>query len=132
MKQIIMDSIQSAEEDFITKFNALNSREQSNTVYTHILAVEVLFANSLYFKIPARTLIYALELLDSSTKLYSVLIAPYMKIVEDIDVIAKKYGAMYLIYLGEKSKGMEDLEIINNIFYSCEKLDFYASQQCKK
>ncbi len=132
MKQTILDGIKSAEEDLITTFNTLSSKEQSNAVYIHVLAVQALFTNFLYFKVPARTLIYVLEDLKPTSKLYEILIQPYMMIVDDVNMIAKKYGAMYLMYLGEKSKGLDDLEIIDNIFYSCEKREFYASQHAKK
>jgi len=128
MKTLIKNSLLASQEDFIHTFNALSSKEQSNSVYIHILAVRVLFSNFLYYKLQVRALIAGFEEMDKNTSLYQILIEPYLKIVDDKSVIIKKYGAMYLIYLGEKSKGFKDEEIIDKIFYSCKKLDFYASQ----
>ena len=128
MNDLIKNSLLGTSEDFIHTFNTLSSKEQSNKVYIHILAVRLLFSNFLYHKLQVRALMSGFDMIDEKSALYPILIKPYLKIVDDKSMIAKKYGAMYLMYLGEKSKGFGDEEIIDNIFYSCEKLDFYASQ----
>lgn len=93
----------------------------------HQMAVLVVLQHALHFKLKVKELINLLTDMPNEYYLYEYLIKPYLHLVDDVELIAKKYGAMYLTFLSEKHQGIEnDKYIVDNMFNTCE--DIYEAK----
>lgn len=122
MDEIIKKNIKQAEDDFYFCCN-INHAQSYNSIDKHIDAIVTLFTYALHLQLKVKDLIFILEDLPKEYELYKTLIGMHKNVVNDTNMIARKYGAIYLIYLGEINKGRtnED-EIIREIIFKCEEI----------
>ena len=89
----------------------------------HQMAVLVVFQHALHFQLKVKELITLLIQTPNDYYLYEYLVKPYLHLTDDPELIAKKYGAMYLTFLSEKHQGIEnDKYIVDNMFNNCEEI----------
>ena len=120
MNEIVKQNIQQAENDFAFCCN-INYINNYTDIDKHVDAITTLFTYALHLKLRVKDLIFMLEDLPQEYELYKILIGSYKKIVNDENMIARKYGAIYLKYLSEVNKGRTDEgEIIREIIFKCE------------
>ncbi len=82
----------------------------------HICAVKALFRSfweQNYFSDEA---IFAIVGLPQETRLYEVVVEPYLKIIDDKEMVAGKYATMYLHYFSKKLEGAEDEVAMASLF----------------
>lgn len=120
MNEILRQNIKQAEDDFSFCCN-VNHTKNYTDIEKHIDAIVTLFTYALHLKLKVKELISILENLPKEYELYKTLIGSYKNLVDDENMVARKYGAIYLKYLGERNKGREDEdEIIREIIFKCE------------
>lgn len=120
MNEIIRQNIKQAEDDFSFCCN-INHTQNYTDIDKHIDAIITLFSYALHLKLKVKELIFMLEDLPKEYELYKTLIGSYKNLVDDENMIAKKYGVIYLKYLGELNKGrVNEDEIIREIIFKCE------------
>jgi len=114
------------EDDF--RFDSkltMDTKESYQTL--HQMAVLIICQHALHHKLKVKELRTILCDIPQDYYLHEYLIKPYLHLVNDIDIIAKKYGAMYLTFLSEKHQGLEnDKYIVDNMFDTCE--DVYEAK----
>lgn len=122
MNDIIRENIKKAEDDFSFCCN-INYTKNYADIDKHIDAIVTLFTYALHLKLKVKDLIFMLEDLPKEYELYKTLIGSYKKFVSDENMIARKYGVIYLKYLSEIHRGRENEdEIIREIIFKCEDL----------
>lgn len=120
MDEIIKQNIKQAEDDFFFCCN-INHTQNYHEIDKHVDAIVTLFTYALHLKLKVKDLIFILEDLPKEYELYKTLIGSYKKLVDDENMIARKYGVIYLKYLSELNKGRTDEdEIIREIILKCE------------
>ncbi len=120
MDEIIKQNIKQAEDDFSFCCN-VNHTQNYTDIEKHVDAIVTLFTYALHLKLKVKDLIFILEDLPIKYELYKTLIGSYKNLVNDENMIARKYGVIYLKYLGEINKGRKNEdEIIREIIFKCE------------
>lgn len=82
--------------------------DQDNTAQIHICAVKAMFQAFWEHNYFSNEALYAIAGLPAESSLYTIIIAPYLKIIDDKELIADKYATMYLHYFSKKLEGLED------------------------
>ncbi|MBU1657744.1 hypothetical protein KKG72_01685 [bacterium] len=120
MNEIVQDYIKKAEEDFSYACNVVHTKNY-NAIDRHVDAIKTIFIYSCHSKLKVKDLIFLFETLPRDYELYKTLIDPFKAFAGDENMIAKKYGAIYLKYISEKGKGRDNEdEIIREIIFKCE------------
>jgi len=104
MDEIIKKNIKQAEDDFYFCCN-INHAQNYNNIDKHIDAIVTLFTYALHLRLKVKDLIFIIEDLPKEYELYKTLIGLHKSVVNDKNMIARKYGAIYLTYLGEINRG---------------------------
>ncbi len=90
--------------------------DQQDRELLHICAVKALFRSfweQNYFSDEA---IFAIVGLPQETRLYEIVVEPYLKIIDDKEMVASKYATMYLHYFSKKLEGVEDEVAMASLF----------------
>ncbi len=120
MNEIIKQSIKKAEDDFNFCCNIIRTENYSD-FDKYVDAVKTLFGYACHIKLRAKDLIFVIEDLPEDYELYKILVKQFKILVDDEDMIAKKYGGIYLKYLGERNKNQKsEDEIIKDIILTCK------------
>jgi len=109
-----------AEEEFCyIEEQCLKNRrkEEQNCDYKlHGLALMTLYSFALNLKLSGGQLMNLLYDLDRESRLYQHLIAPYLLLFDDMELVCKQYGHKYLRFLSEKAQGKSDEEVMEVLF----------------
>jgi hypothetical protein len=82
----------------------------------HALALITLYSFALNLRLSGGQLMNLLYELDEESHLYQHLIAPYLLLLDDMELVCKQYGHKYLRFLSEKSQDKSDEEIMEVLF----------------
>lgn len=82
----------------------------------HALALITLYSFALNLKLSGGQLMTLLKELDTESPLHKHLIAPYLLLLDDMDLVCKQYGHKYLRFLSEKAQEKSDEEIMKILF----------------
>ena len=82
----------------------------------HGLALLTLYSFALNLKLSGGQLMHLLYELDEKSHLHKYLIAPYLLLLDDMELVCKQYGHKYLLFLSEKAQEKSDEEIMKILF----------------
>ena len=82
----------------------------------HGLALMTLYNFALNLKLSGGQLMELLYDLDENSRLHQHLIAPYLLLLDDLELVCKQYGHKYLRFLSEKAQNKSDEEIMEVLF----------------
>ena len=82
----------------------------------HGLALITLYSFALNLKLSGGQLMNLLYDLDEGSRLHNHLIAPYLLLLDDKELVCKQYGHKYLRFLSEKAQDKSDEEIMEILF----------------
>ncbi len=82
----------------------------------HGLALITLYSFALNLKLSGGQLMNLLYELDEGSRLHNHLIAPYLLLLDDKELVCKQYGHKYLRFLSEKAQDKSDEEIMELLF----------------
>ncbi len=82
----------------------------------HALALITLYSFALNLRLSGGQLMNLLYELDEESHLYQHLIAPYLLLLDDMELVCKQYGHKYLRFLSEKAQDKSDEEIMEVLF----------------
>ncbi|MEN8147177.1 MAG: hypothetical protein ABFR02_06135 [Campylobacterota bacterium] len=82
----------------------------------HALALITLYSFALNLKLSGGQLMNLLYRLDQDSHLHKHLIAPYLQLLDDMELVCKQYGHKYLRFLSEKAQEKSDEEIMKILF----------------
>ena len=102
------------EEQCLKNENKLEGEECDYKL--HAIALITLYSFALNLKLSGGQLMNLLYELDEESHLYQHLIAPYLLLLDDMELVCKQYGHKYLRFLSEKSQEKSDEEIMKVLF----------------
>ena len=114
--------IAQAEEEFCyleeqcLKNKDTNNKSEECDYKLHGLALMTLYNFALNLRLSGGQLMHLLYDLDEQSRLHQHLIAPYLLLLDDMELVCKQYGHKYLRFLSEKSQGKNDEEIMEILF----------------
>lgn len=82
----------------------------------HALALITLYSFALNLKLSGGQLMKLLYELKEESRLHQHLIAPYLLLLDDMELVCKQYGHKYLRFLSEKAQGKSDEEVMEMLF----------------
>ena len=103
--------MQAEEEIKYLEEQCLKNADAECDVRLHALAVITLYSFALNLKLSGAQLIELLYLLDKESPFHRYLIAPYLLLLDDMELVCKQYGHAYLRFLSEKAQEKSDEEI---------------------
>jgi len=115
MYEKITLALETAEKTYIYNKN-LKSEEISIRCADHIIALKALFESFIHYGFAVSQISDVLCELDESSYLYESLIEPHLRVVDDVEMIAKQYSLMYIQYIAKLAQGSESKEAVENLF----------------
>ncbi|MCJ7766461.1 MAG: hypothetical protein MUP09_11040, partial [Thiovulaceae bacterium] len=94
----------------------LKNEEGDYDLKLHAIAMITLYHFALNLKLSGSQLIKLLYLLDEKSRLHRHLIAPYLMLLDDMELVCRQYGYSYLLFLSEKAQNRSDEEIMKILF----------------
>ncbi len=82
----------------------------------HGLALITLYSFALNLRLSGGQLMHLLYELEEGSRLHNHLIAPYLLLLDDMELVCKQYGHKYLRFLSEKAQEKSDEEIMELLF----------------
>jgi len=82
----------------------------------HGLALITLYSFALNLRLSGGQLMHLLYELEEGSRLHNHLIAPYLLLLDDMELVCKQYGHKYLRFLSEKAQDKSDEEIMELLF----------------
>jgi len=82
----------------------------------HITALHMLFDSFIFYGVAASQTAEAIKELDENTYLFEILIEPHLKVVDDVDMIARQYMPMFVKYIAQIAQGMESKKAVEKLF----------------
>ena len=113
MREKTILALKNAEENYI---NYKHSDEEKSKLPEHIAALHALFDSFIYYGIAVSEVSASLNELDENTYLFEALIEPHLKVVDDIDMIARQYSPMFVKYIAQIAAGTKSKEAVEKLF----------------
>ncbi len=82
----------------------------------HILALNALFESFIHYGFAVSQIAEVIEQMDPHSYLYETLIEPHLRIVNDVEMIAKQYVLMYVQYIAKIAHGSSSQEAVEKLF----------------
>lgn len=106
-----------AEEEFkYLEEQCLKNEECDTHAMSHAIAMITLYNFALNLKLSGAQLIELLYIIDEESRLHQNLIAPYLLLLDDMELVCKQYAHTYLMFLSEKAQDKSDDEIMAILF----------------
>ncbi len=106
-----------AEEEFrYLEEQCLKTESEGCDYQLHAIALLTLYSFALNLRLSGGQLMELLYTLDKKSRLYQHLIAPYLLLLDDMELVCKQYGHKYLRFLSEKAQEKSDEEIMKMLF----------------
>jgi hypothetical protein len=113
----LTNMILQAEDEFrYLEEQCLKTETEGCDYKLHALALITLYSFALNLKLSGGQLMNLLYSLDPKSRLYQHLIAPYLLLLDDMELVCKQYGHNYLRFLSEKAQEKSDEEIMLILF----------------
>lgn len=115
MNEKILLALEAAEKTYIYNKN-LNLEAGSIKHAEHIIALNALYECFIHYGFAVSQISEAVCELDEDSYLYESLIYPHLKVVDDIQMIAKQYALMYVQYIAKIAQGSQSQEAVATLF----------------
>jgi len=111
----IILALKSAEQTYIYNKN-LKPQNGVLKLAGHILALNALFESFIYYGFAVSQIPEVVCEIDTDTYLYEALLEPHLRVVDDIEMIARQYSLMYIQYIAKIAQGTQSQEAVQNLF----------------
>jgi len=108
MNDKIILALKNAEETYTN----LKKSEQKE----HIMALHALYDSFIYYGLAVSQIPEAVSELEEGSYLHQILIEPHLRIVDDVEMIAKQYSLMYVQYIAKIAAGAGSEEAVETLF----------------
>ncbi len=82
----------------------------------HIGALHMLFDSFIFYGVAVSQVVEAITELEEDSHLFEVLIEPHLRVVDDVDMIARQYTPMFVKYIAQIAQGMESKKAVEKLF----------------
>lgn len=115
MYEKITLALQTAEDNYCYLKNSQATREKLE-VQDHIIALGTLFDSFVHYGLAVSQITEVIKELDDESALFESLIEPHLRIVDDIEMMARQYTRMYVQYIAKIAQGFKSQEAVKNLF----------------
>jgi len=115
MKEKVLLALEAAEKTYIYNKN-LNPEDEVSKYAEHIIALNALYESFIHYGLAVSQISGAVCELDEGSYLYESLILPHLKVVDDIQMVAKQYTLMYVQYIAKIAQGSQSQEAVATLF----------------
>ena len=115
MNEKIFFALEAAEKTYIYNKN-LKPETGILKAADHIIALNALYESFIHFGLAVSQTPEAVCELEEETYLYESLIEPHLRVVDDIEMIAKQYSMMYVKYIAKIAQGSQSEEAVATLF----------------
>ena len=115
MNEKILLALKAAEKTYIYNKN-LNPENDGSKHPEHIIALNALYESFIYYGFAVSQIPEIVCELDEDSYLYESLIQPHLKVVDDIQMVAKQYALMYVKYIAKIAQGSQSQEAVATLF----------------
>lgn len=82
----------------------------------HIMALNALYDSFIYYGVAVSQITEAVCDLEEGSYLHQTLIEPHLRVVDDVEMVAKQYSLMYVQYIAKIAAGAESKEAVETLF----------------
>ena len=115
MNEKILLALEAAEKTYIYNKN-LNPEDGGSKYAEHIIALNALYESFIHYGFAVSQIPEIVCELDEDSYLYESLIQPHLKVVDDIQMVAKQYALMYVQYIAKIAQGSQSQEAVATLF----------------
>jgi hypothetical protein len=115
MDEKIVLALDTAEKNYLYVKNIASSKD-SKKLADHIVALNTLFESFVYYGFAVSQIANVICELDEDTSLFESLIEPHLRVVDDIEMIARQYASMYVQYIARIAQGSDSKEAVQDLF----------------
>ncbi len=115
MDEKIILALDTAETNYLYSKNIEPSNDVKKSS-NHIIALNALFESFIHYGFAVSQISYVICELDENSSLFESLIEPHLRVVDDIEMIAKQYTSMYVQYIARIAQGSQSKEAIQCLF----------------
>lgn len=115
MQEKITLALDAAEKNYLYIKN-IESSEQTVRPKDHIIALHALFESFVYYGFAVSQTPEVIGEIDEDSFLFGVLIEPHLQVVDDIEMIARQYSAMYVQFIAKIAGGFESKKAVEDLF----------------
>jgi len=113
MREKIDLALRNAEKNYI---NYKSLEDGTLKLPEHIAALHALFDSFIFYGLAASQTAEAIKELDEQTYLFEVLVEPHLRVVNDVDMIARQYTPMFIKYIAQIAQGCQSKEAVEKLF----------------
>lgn len=115
MNEKIFLALEAAEKTYIFNKN-LKPKSGVLKLADHILALNSLYEAFIEYGLAVSQAPEAICELEEGSYLHTSLIEPHLKVVDDIEMVAKQYSLMYVQYIAKIAQGSQSEEAVATLF----------------
>jgi len=113
MNEKISSALRNAEKNY-TDYKNLDDGKVK--LPEHIAALHALFDSFIFYGLAVSQSAEAISDLEKETYLFEILIEPHLRVVDDIEMIAKQYTPMFVQYIAQIAHGMDSKRAVEKLF----------------
>jgi len=115
MYEKIILALDTAEKNYLYAKNIESSKEIKKSP-DHMIALSALFESFIHYGFAVSQTPDVICELNEETYLFESLIEPHLRVVDDIEMIARQYSAMYVQYIARIAQGSNSKEAVQHLF----------------
>jgi len=117
MHEKIALALESAEKNYLYLKNMERlDKELEPRPAKHILAVSALFEAFVHYGFAVSQIASVICEVERESSLFESLIEPHLRVVDDIEMIARQYTKMYVQYIAKIAHGADSRHAIEHLF----------------
>ncbi len=116
MDEKIILALDTAETNYLYSKNIEPLTKDTKKLPNHIIALNALFESFIHYGFAVSQISYVICELDENSSLFESLIEPHLRVVDDIEMIARQYTTMYVQYIARIAQGSKSKEAVQNLF----------------
>ena len=115
MNEKIFLALEAAEKTYVFNKN-ITPENGTLKLADHIIALNSLFEAFIEYGLAVSQTPAAICELEEGSYLHNTLVEPHLKVVDDVEMIAKQYSMMYVQYIAKIAQGAQSKEAVATLF----------------
>lgn len=117
MHEKIVLALDSAEKNYLYLKNLERSEKECEArPAEHILALSTLFESFVHYGFAVSQITRVMCEIEKESSLFESLIEPHLRVVDDVEMIARQYTKMYVQYIAKIAHGADSKHAIEHLF----------------
>ena len=108
-------ALDTAEKNYLYIKN-IEASKQTSSLQDHVIALNALFESFVHYGFAVSQTPEVICELDHQSCLFESLIEPHLRVVDDIEMIARQYSTMYVQYIAKIAHGFDSKQAVEDLF----------------